>query len=105
MISLDLQEPTEEQLMTALKDAIRARNLLENEDFLWWIGKLEEGAERHQKKLVHDDEPMHFYRRQGTIKAVVKGLDELRLRAAQVEAIEERLKLYDKQPEPVARGA
>ena len=105
MINLDLQEPTEEQLMAALKQAISARNLLENEDFQWYVDKLTKGVEKYQKKLVTDDEPKNFYRHQGAVRAIRLSLEELRFRANQIEALEERLKLYDRRAETVARGA
>ena len=105
MIKLSLQEPTEEQLLAGLKDAMRSRNLLENEDFLWWTEKLEKGEEKHKNNLIYDNEPMEFYRHQGAIRTIRLSLKELRFRADQVEALEERLKQYDRAKEPVARGA
>lgn len=110
MISLDLNqpsmvEPTEEQVRLKLAEAVRSRNLLENKDFQWWTKKLEEGAEKHYRKLVRsDEEPAGYHKRRGMILAIEKALEELHLRASLVEDLEERLKLYE-QPEPVARGA
>jgi hypothetical protein len=111
MISLglsqpELVEPTEEQLRRSLAEAVRARNLLNNVDFQWWMKKLEEGAQKEYRKLVYrQDEPAKYHERRGTIKSIEKGLDELRLRASEVENLEERLKSYDERTEPVARGA
>ena len=109
MISLDLNspalvEPTEDQLRKALAEAVRSRSLLENEDFKWWIKKLNEGAEKHYKKLVYsDEEPAKYHKRRGMIQAIERGLEELRLRASQVESLEGRIR--DRQEQPVARGA
>ena len=105
MINLNLQEPTEEQLLAALKEAQKSRELLEDENFQWWVDKLTKGVEKYHKKLVKDDDPKEFYRHQGSIRAIRMSLEELRFRANQVEAIEERLKLYDERTEPVQRGA
>ena len=111
MISLGLNEPqllqpTEEQLRRALAEAVRSRNLLSNVDFRWWMKKLEEGAQKEYKKLVYrQDEPAKYHERRGIIKSIEKGLEELRLRASEVESLEERLKLYERSDEPVARGA
>ena len=105
MINLNLQEPTEEQLLAAPKEAQKSRELLEDENFQWWVDKLTKGVEKYHKKLVKDDDPKEFYRHQGSIRAIRMSLEELRFRANQVEAIEERLKLYDERTEPVQRGA
>jgi hypothetical protein len=99
-----LMEPTEEQLRKALAEAVRSRSLLENEDFQWWVSKLEEGKDKHYKKLVYsDEEPAKYNKRRGMIQAIERGLEELRLRASQVESLEGRIR--DRQEQPVARGA
>lgn len=105
MIDLNLQEPTEEQLLAALQEAQKSRELMEDENFQWWIDKLTKGVEKYHKKLVKDDDPKEFYRHQGAIRAIRMSLEELRFRANQVEAIEERLKIYDERTESVQRGA
>ena len=105
MIRLGLKDPTEEQLLAALTDALKARRLLENDDFKWWTEKLEMGEEKHKNNLIYDSEPAEFYRHQGAIRTIRLSLKELRFRAEQVEALEERLKQYDRAKEPVARGA
>jgi hypothetical protein len=111
MIQLGLNQPqspqpTEADLRKALFEAARSRNLLNNEDFKWWIEKLEGGLEKHYRKLAwSEEEPHKYHKRRGMIQAIEKGLEELRLRASQVETLEERLKFYDQRTEPVARGA
>lgn len=98
--------PTETDLRRVLMEAARSRNLLNNPDFKWWVTKLEEGVKKHYKKLAwSDDEPAKYHERRGMIKAIEKSLEELRLRAEQVEELEERLREYDRRKEPVARGA
>jgi hypothetical protein len=105
MISLELNKPTEEQLMTSLSEAVTARNLLENKDFQWLVERLEEKITKNYKKLAHDEESKQFHKRQGTIFAIELLLKELRFKASTVEELEERLKEYDRPDEPVARGA
>ena len=112
MISLNLNQPalvqpTEEQIRNAMVEAARSRNLLENEDFQWWIAKLEKGASENYKKLVYrEEEPPKYHWRRGMIQAVERGLQELRLRASEVENLEQQIKeLYDRSDEPAARGA
>jgi len=112
MISLGLnqspfQEPTEEQLRRRLADASKARNLLDNSDFQWWVETLRKGAERHKSKLVYlDEEPARYHKRRGIVQGVEKELDALRILASAIEDIEARLKeRYDRQSEPVARRA
>jgi hypothetical protein len=112
LISLELfksafNEPTEEQLRKRLSDATKARNLLENRDFLWWIETRKKGVENQYKKLVYrDDGPAKYHERRGVIKGIEKDIDELRILASAVEDIEAKLKeRYDRQQEPVARGA
>jgi len=105
MIKLDLHERTEEQLLASLKESLRARKLLENEDFKWFVKKLEEGEEKLRNRLVTDNEPAEFYRHQGGVITLRLNLKKLHFCADQVEALEERLKFYDRAREPVARGA
>ena len=112
MISLNLSQsamvqPTEEQLRKRLADAVRARNLLENSDFEWWVGTITKGVEKEYRKLVYrDDEPRAYHKRRGIIQAFEKGLDDLRILASAVEDIEEQIKeIHARTSEPVARGA
>lgn len=105
MIELGLQKPTEEQLLANLKESLRARKLIENEDFKWWVEKLEEGEKRLRNKLITDNEAVEFHRHQGGIITIRLYLKKLHFCAAQVETLEERLKQYDRAKQPVARGA
>ena len=112
MISLNLSQPamvqpTEEQIRKRLADAVRARNLLENSDFEWWVGTITKGVGEQYRRLVYrDDEPRTYHKRRGIIQAFEKGLDDLRILASAVEDIEEQIReIHARTSEPVARGA
>jgi len=111
MISLFDQNPfqseSEEDLRKKLVKAAKARNIVENEDFIWWAENvLQRRVEVLISMLIHkDDEPGAYHMRRGTIQGINKVLQELRKDASEVENLERKLQDYDERKHPVARGA
>ena len=113
MIELGLRERmfaarTEEQIRKDLTKAAKARNILENEDFKWWVDNVvDRRVETHTAALVWKDmEPREYHVTRGVVQGVMRVLKELRRDADSVERLEEELSEYDaRNRSPVARGA
>ena len=97
---LNLSEQNVEQTRTDLeitkRRALRARNLLENDDFRQWVGELRENIRVTTHKLVYtsmDDAPFHTYR--GIIQGVERALHGLAKTADALEAIDKKLETLD----------
>lgn len=104
----DMEEgPSRERLEEALRNATRARRLLENADMQWWLKRFRGAAEKGRTKLVYREmEPSLFNLQRGIIQCVEKAIKELEGMAANVEAIQLQLEgQYDRGKEPVTRPA
>jgi len=100
---------TEDELRTQQVRAIRARRLLDNEDFRWWT---DEVIQPYTNKLhvkiawtEMDDRDIHIHR--GIIRGVQRVLRDLNTMASKLTAIDDKLEqLYGKRPvERDNRGA
>ena len=111
MISLFDQNPfqsdSEEDLRKKLVKSAKARNILEFEDFRWWVENvLDKRTDTQIAALVwKDEEPKEYHKRRGLIQGISKVLQELRKDASNVEDLERKLQDYDERKHPVARGA
>jgi hypothetical protein len=86
---------TKDTVEEALRDALRAQELLNVPAFRWWRNRIEKEVEKYYKKLAYSDGQMEqFHKRRGMVQGIeqmFRALDEL---ASHVEAHETRLKEY-----------
>lgn len=100
-------EETEESLRKKLVKAAKARNILENEDFKWWVENVvDRRVDTHTSALVWKDmEPREYHVTRGVVQGVMRVLQELRRDADSVGDLERKLSEHDARTNPVARGA
>ena len=100
-------DESEEDLRKKLVKAAKARNIIENEDFRWWVENvLDRRTDTQIAALVwKDEDPKEYHKRRGLIQGISKVLQELRKDASEVENLERKLQDYDERKHPVARGA
>ncbi len=100
-------EETPESMRKKLVKASKARNILANEDFKWWVEKvIDRRVDTHTSALVWKDmEPREYHVTRGVVQGVMRVLQELRRDADSVEDLERKLSEYDARTNPVARGA
>jgi len=100
-------EESEEAIRKNLVKAAKARNILEFEDFRWWVENvLDKRSDTQLAALVwKDEDPKEYHKRRGIIQGISKVLQELRRDASEVENLERKLQDYDERKHPVARGA
>lgn len=101
MIDLGLNrrpDPTKTQLEEAHQDSLRARRLLENEDFKWWKQRLEAAVEVQKDKLVwaKKQEPSRFVSQCGMIQGIVRVYRELETMADNLESVTSQLEEHDR---------
>lgn len=97
MLNLRSAEVTRESLERKKRKALRARSLIENEDFKWWVGELKETLLKHTThQLVYNDvqdSQRHTYR--GIIIGVERALHRLAQLADTLDAIDRELEALD----------
>jgi hypothetical protein len=100
-------EETEESLRKKLVKSARAKNILENEDFKWWVENVvDRRVDTHTSALVWKDmEPREYHVTRGVVQGVMRVLQELRRDADSAESLERKLSEHDARNNPVARGA
>lgn len=94
--ALNLAEQSRTDLEIAKRRALRARGLLENDDFKWWIGELRENIVSTTHKLVYidmNDTKRHTYR--GIIQGVERALHGLAKTADSLDSIDKKLEILD----------
>jgi hypothetical protein len=99
------QEVSTPQLEEALRNAIKAKRLLENEDFCWWREnylhmEVEKAGEKLDAAFEH---PNHANIHRGIRKGIRKVLKGLEIMAARRDFLEERLNDRNRNDEPVTR--